>query len=62
MVCIIFIEQQLNFTAVVCANDEMAAGAMKGAREHHINVPQACSLSVLTISFLLNTFSTAHNH
>lgn len=38
-----FIEQQLNFTAVVCANDEMAAGAMKGAREHHINVPQACS-------------------
>ena len=38
-----FIEQGQKFTAVVCANDEMAAGAMKGAREHHIAIPQDCS-------------------
>lgn len=38
-----FIEQKIEFTAVVCANDEMAAGAMKGARESNLAIPQACS-------------------
>ena len=32
------------FTAVVCANDEMASGAMKVARDHNILVPLDCSI------------------
>lgn len=32
------------FTALVCANDEMAAGAMEVAREHGLQVPQQLSI------------------
>src|SRR5690606_6097456 len=32
------------FTALVCANDEMAAGAMEVAREHGLSVPQDLSI------------------
>lgn len=32
------------FTALVCANDEMAAGAMEVARSHGLNVPQDLSI------------------
>jgi LacI family transcriptional regulator len=34
----------LPFTALVCANDEMAAGAMEVAREHGLEVPQYLSI------------------
>ena len=34
-----FIERKLDFTAVVCANDEMATGAMATAREHGLKIP-----------------------
>ena len=34
----------LPFTALVCANDEMAAGAMEVARAHGLNVPQDLSI------------------
>jgi LacI family transcriptional regulator len=34
----------LPFTALVCANDEMAAGAMEVARTHGLNVPQDLSI------------------
>lgn len=32
------------FTAVACANDEMASGAMRGARDHKLMIPDQCSL------------------
>lgn len=38
------IEQGVKFTSVVCANDEMASGAMKTAREKKIDVPSECSI------------------
>jgi len=38
------IKTQRPFTAVVCANDEMASGAMKGARDHNMFIPQDCSV------------------
>lgn len=38
------IDQGLNFSGVVCANDEMASGAMKVARENNVNVPDDCSI------------------
>ncbi len=44
-----------NFTALVCANDEMATGAMASAREHHINMP-----SQLSIIGFDNVFFTRH--
>ena len=31
------------FTAVACSNDEMASGAMKGARDQQISIPEQCS-------------------
>ena len=36
--------QGVPFTGVVCANDEMAAGAMYTAREHGLNVPDDISV------------------
>ena len=32
------------FTAAVCANDEMASGAMKAVRDHNMSIPQDCSV------------------
>lgn len=37
------ISKQLPFTAVACANDEMASGAMKGARDYDLAIPEDCS-------------------
>jgi len=38
------IEKEVPFTAVICANDEMASGAMKGARDHQLLIPEQCSV------------------
>jgi len=39
-----FIENKISFTAIACANDEMASGAIKGAREHQLSIPNDCSI------------------
>lgn len=39
-----FIKQGLEFTALVCGNDEMASGAMKYAREHGYELPKDLSI------------------
>jgi len=39
-----FMNKQLSFTALVCANDEMASGAMTYAREHDFILPQDLSI------------------
>lgn len=39
-----FIAQKTSFTALVCANDEMASGAMTYAREHGFSLPQRLSV------------------
>jgi len=39
-----FIEKKIPFTAIACANDEMASGAIKGAREHQLSIPNDCSI------------------
>jgi LacI family transcriptional regulator len=36
--------KKLPFTALICGNDEMAAGAMEVAREHGLQVPQQLSI------------------
>ncbi|NQY65009.1 MAG: LacI family DNA-binding transcriptional regulator [Alteromonadaceae bacterium] len=59
-----FIEKQLTYTAVACANDEMASGAMKGARDHNIAIPQECSFigfdNVFFTEYLYPQLSTIH--
>lgn len=39
-----FLNEQLSFTALVCANDEMASGAMTYAREHNFALPEDLSI------------------
>ncbi|GAA6172796.1 LacI family DNA-binding transcriptional regulator [Colwellia sp. KU-HH00111] len=39
-----FISQKLSFTALVCANDEIASGAMTYAREHNFSLPEDLSI------------------
>jgi len=39
-----FLDKGLNFTSLVCANDEMASGAMTYAREHGISLPEDLSV------------------
>lgn len=39
-----FIDKKYKFTALVCANDEMASGAMKYAREHGYQLPEDLSV------------------
>ena len=39
-----FLSEGLSFTALVCANDEMASGAMTYAREHDFALPQDLSI------------------
>ena len=34
-----FLKLGVSFTGVICANDEMAAGAMQGARAHGLSIP-----------------------
>ena len=39
-----FLKDKLSFTALVCANDEIASGAMTYAREHNFALPQDLSI------------------
>lgn len=39
-----FIKEKLDFTALVCGNDEMASGAMTYAREHDLSMPRDLSV------------------
>jgi len=58
------IEKQLPFTAVACANDEMASGAMKGARDFDLSIPEECSFigfdNVFFTEYLYPQLSTMH--
>jgi len=38
------INQNQSFSAIVCANDEMAAGAMRSIRDNNIEIPRDCSV------------------
>ena len=53
------------FTAVVCANDEMASGAMKYAREHGYTLPNDLSIigfdNVMFATYLHPTLTTIDN-
>lgn len=56
---------QLPFSALVCANDEMASGAMKYAREHGFNLPEDLSVigfdNVIFANYLYPTLTTIDN-
>ena len=39
-----FIDKKVSFSAIVCANDEMASGSMKYAREHGFRLPEDLSI------------------
>mgnify|MGYP000689928603 CR=1 FL=1 len=60
-----FIEQKYDFTALVCANDEMASGAMKYAREHGYQLPEDLSVigfdNVIFANYLYPTLTTIDN-
>ncbi|GLX86799.1 transcriptional regulator [Thalassotalea loyana] len=60
-----FLDEKFNFTALVCANDEMASGAMKYAREHNINLPEQLSIigfdNVIFANYLYPTLTTIDN-
>ncbi len=52
-----FINQNQNFTALVCANDEMASGSITYAREHGFILPKTLSIIGFdNINFGLHTF------
>jgi len=38
------INNKIQFTAIACSNDEMASGAMRGARDHKLSLPEQCSI------------------
>jgi LacI family transcriptional regulator len=58
------INNKRKFTAVACANDEMASGVMKGVREHNLAIPQDCSIigfdNVFFTEYLYPQLSTIH--
>ncbi|HEA19010.1 MAG: LacI family DNA-binding transcriptional regulator [Pseudoalteromonas prydzensis] len=60
-----FIENKVPFTALVCANDEMASGAMKYAREHGFNLPSDLAImgydNVIFTNYLYPTLTTINN-
>jgi LacI family transcriptional regulator len=60
-----FIKQGLSFTALACANDEMASGAMKYAREHGYQLPEQLSIigfdNVIFANYLYPTLTTINN-
>lgn len=60
-----FLEKNFAFSALVCANDEMASGAMKYAREHGIKLPEDLSVigfdNILFANYLYPTLSTIEN-
>ena len=59
------INKNIPFTALVCANDEMASGAMKYAREHGYNLPNDLSVigfdNVIFANYLYPTLTTIDN-
>jgi LacI family transcriptional regulator len=59
-----FIHKKCKFTAIACANDEMASGAMKGARDHDLAIPEDCSFigfdNVFFTEYLYPQLSTIH--
>ncbi|MGS0535454.1 LacI family DNA-binding transcriptional regulator [Pseudoalteromonas sp. SaAl2] len=60
-----FIDNKATFTALVCANDEMASGAMKYAREHGFNLPRDLAImgydNVIFTNYLYPTLTTINN-
>lgn len=40
----VLMQAKLNFTALICANDEMAAGAMDAARQMQVDIPSKISI------------------
>ncbi|NMP31503.1 LacI family DNA-binding transcriptional regulator [Thalassotalea sp. M1531] len=58
-------KQNEQFTALVCANDEMASGAMKYAREHGFRLPEGLSIigfdNVIFANYLYPTLTTIDN-
>lgn len=56
------IKQKQEFTALVCANDIMASGAINVAREHNINIPEQISImgydNVMFASYIYPKLST----
>lgn len=45
------LKKQLPFTAIICANDEMASGAMKNIRDNDMAIPDDCSIIGFDNSF-----------
>lgn len=60
-----FFENKKQFTAIVCANDEMASGVMKCAREHNFELPKDLAIigfdNVHFTSYLYPTLTTIDN-
>ena len=60
-----FIDKKLSFSAVVCANDEMASGAMKCAREHGFELPEQLSImgydNIIFTNYLYPKLTTIDN-
>ncbi|MCQ8888538.1 LacI family transcriptional regulator [Pseudoalteromonas carrageenovora] len=60
-----FIQHKAQITALVCANDEMASGAMKYAREHGFNLPKDLAIigfdNVIFTNYLYPTLTTIDN-
>lgn len=58
------IDNKRKFTAIACANDEMASGAMKGARDYNLAIPEDCSFigfdNVFFTEYLYPQLSTIH--
>ena len=59
------LENKAVFTALVCANDEMASAAMRVAREKHLKVPEDCSIigfdNIYFSQYLYPQLSTIEN-
>lgn len=70
------IKSNVTFTAVACSNDEMASGAMRGARDHKLLIPEQCSIigfdnaffteylypQLTTINFPINAMAKMSTH
>ncbi|WP_065978470.1 LacI family DNA-binding transcriptional regulator [Pseudoalteromonas lipolytica] len=60
-----FFENKKQFTAIVCANDEMASGVMKCARDHNFELPKDLAIigfdNVHFTSYLYPTLTTIDN-
>ncbi|MFT5758835.1 MAG: LacI family transcriptional regulator [Alteromonadaceae bacterium] len=60
-----FIDNKLSFSAVVCANDEMASGTIKYAREHNIGLPHDLSIigydNIIFANYLYPKLTTIDN-